>query len=59
MKTAGEVVELIGVESQSANGCNVEGNDTYRRTSIEKRSGTAETLPAAQSIHAERPRPAG
>jgi hypothetical protein len=37
----------------------VEGNDTYRRTSIEKHSGTAGTSPAGQCIHAERHRPAG
>jgi hypothetical protein len=41
MAAAVEVVELIGMETQSAIGCEVEGNDADCGTSKEKHSGRA------------------
>jgi hypothetical protein len=38
MAAAGEVVELIGMETEGPIGCKVEGNDAYRCTSKEKHS---------------------
>jgi hypothetical protein len=41
MAAAGEVVELVGMETQSAIGRKVEGNDAYRCTSKQKQSSEA------------------
>src|SRR5665213_222362 len=56
MAAACEVVELIGMETQSSIGCQVKGNDAYRSASVEKHSFREEMLPVRRSVQAERPR---
>jgi hypothetical protein len=59
MAARGEVVELIGMETESSIGYKVEGDDADRCTSKEKHRCEAGMLLARQSVRAERHRREG
>src|SRR4029077_10283719 len=49
-----QVVELVGMETESAVGRQVNGNDDCRDTSEKERGGETEALPAVRCVQAER-----